>query len=75
MDVVASSGSPKVTKVRALKKQNAEDYQTAHDYYKNLRDAIVDLHKKRLDKTALSKVPDGVHRTKVAIYTVSVRGY
>ncbi len=43
VDFVCKAGTPKATVVRTWK--NRDDYSIATDYYKQLRDAIVEFHK------------------------------
>ncbi|MEN2424693.1 hypothetical protein AA0N74_01440 [Chromobacterium vaccinii] len=54
VDVVSKAGRPKATKVRQIKER--PDYEPALDFYKALRDHIVDCHKKSKGKGALGDV-------------------
>jgi len=44
VDFVIKSGTPKMTQVRAIKKRRVDGYDPSHDYYRKLRDGIVELH-------------------------------
>ena len=43
VDVVAKAGRPKATKVRQVKERHA--YEPAFDFYKSLREHIVENHR------------------------------
>ena len=45
IDFVVKSGSPKLTSVRDTKKQLLEGYSPATDFYKQLREAMVAMHR------------------------------
>jgi hypothetical protein len=45
LDFTMKSGSPKLTSLQETKKQLAQGYDPATDYYKQIRDAIVSHHK------------------------------
>lgn len=54
VDVVSKAGRPKATKVRQVKER--PEYEPAFDFYKPLREHIVDNHRKNGGKTAVSDV-------------------
>lgn len=54
VDVVSTSGLPKSTKLSQIK--HRETYHPAFDFYKPLRDYIVDIHRLNQSKTALSGI-------------------
>ena len=49
VDVVSSAGSPKATKVKQIKFR--DEYHPAFDYYKGLRDYIIEVHKENRPKS------------------------
>lgn len=67
VDIVSSSGIPKVNKVLAIKKRAA--YHPATDYYKGLRSHIIEVHRSSLPK---AQIKQGASKTndpkKVANY-------
>ena len=74
VEVVKKSGLPKVTKVAQIK--NRDVYSPMTDFYKPLRDEIVELHKKNGDKTSLTKVLNGLSDPKKqANYPAAISGY
>lgn len=54
LDFVTRSGAAKQTKVKQLKER--DDYHPAFDYYRVMRDAIVDMHQSGSPKSALDAV-------------------
>lgn len=51
VDVVARSGSPKITKISQIK--NRPEYSPQADFYKAVRECIVQMHEKGLPKSHL----------------------
>ncbi len=73
-EVVSKSGTTKATKVRQIKER--EDYNPATDFYKQLREGIVDLHKKKKDKKELNNLLIGLtDKKKKTNYPDAVKGY
>jgi hypothetical protein len=52
VDIVSKSGTPKATKVAQVKAR--PDYEPAFDFYKALREAIVDIHKDGNQRASLT---------------------
>jgi hypothetical protein len=52
VDIVSKSGTPKATKVVQVKAR--PDYEPAFDFYKALREAIIDIHKDGNQRTSLT---------------------
>lgn len=73
VDVVSKSGSPKATKVRAMK--NRAPYSPATDFYKPLRDGLVELHREGQGRGALVQAADTQDRKKVDAYRALAEGY
>ena len=66
VDFVIKSGTPKLTKVRAIK--NRPEYEPAIDYWRQLREGIKDFHRVGgADKSALDDIVDSLHNTKKII--------
>lgn len=67
VDIVSSSGIPKVNKVLAIKKRG--EYHPAFDRYKGIREHIIDVHRNSLPK---AQIKQGASKTndpkKVASY-------
>lgn len=53
VDFSAATGAARLTSVRKAKAQYAEDYEPAHDFYKGLREAIVERFESGWDAKAL----------------------
>lgn len=75
IDFVNSSGTPKYTRVQEARKQHEEGYRPSHDYWKLLRDRIVDLHRSALPKKTLDSVSNLAHESRRARYREYVRSY
>lgn len=74
VDFVSKSGTPKITVVRRFKHGDA--YRPAFDFYKPVRDAIVDVHEHAKPKKALdASVADLKDPRKLASFTAVVRGH
>ena len=56
VDFVTKTATPKLTVVRKQKKENAEKYEVYTDFYKAVREGIVNMHKKGRDKSALNAI-------------------
>ncbi len=73
IDFVAKAGTPKVTVVRNWK---ARDYSLLTDFYKQLRDAIADLHRQAKPGPALDELlSELTDKKKMANYPAAVHGY
>jgi hypothetical protein len=74
IDVVTKSGSPKATKVAQLK--NRDLYDPATDFYKALREGIVQIHKNSGTKADLPVLLKGItDPKKAANYPAMLTGY
>jgi hypothetical protein len=74
VDFVSKSGTPKITVVRRFKHGDA--YRPAFDFYKPVRDAIVDVHEHAKPKKALDALVAGLKDPrKLASFTAVVRGH
>lgn len=74
VDFVSKSGTPKITVVRRFKRGDA--YRPAFDFYKPVRDAIVDVHEHGNPRKALDAIVAGLKDPrKLASFTAVVRGH
>ncbi len=74
VDFVSKSGTPKITVVRRFKHGDA--YRPALDFYKPVRDAIVDVHEHARPNKALDEIVTGLKDPrKLASFTAVVRGH
>jgi hypothetical protein len=74
VDVVSKAGSPKATKVSQIK--NREKYSPATDFYKTLREGIVNIHESDSSKAALKEILGGLtDKKKIANYPSAIDGY
>jgi hypothetical protein len=74
VDVVSKAGSPKATKVSQIK--NREKYSPATDFYKSLREGIVNIHESCSPKAALKEILGGLtDKKKIANYPLAIDGY
>ena len=58
VDIVSASGTPKATKVRRIK--HRPPYNPAADFYKRLRDSIIEAHQQGEDRSALDQTLSGL---------------
>lgn len=74
VDIVSKSGTPKATKIAQVK--NRVPYNPAADFYKAIRDAIIEMHSTSQGKAHLRKLlPSLVDQKKVSNYHGVVDGY
>ncbi len=74
VDFVSKSGTPKITVVRRFKHGAA--YRPTFDFYKPVRDAIVDVHEHGKRRKALDAIVAGLQDPrKLAAFTAVVRGH
>lgn len=76
VDFVSKVGTPKLTLVKNVKEQLANAYDPASDFYKTVRDGIIEMHKKGDPKTTLDVLLTGLgdHKKQTA-YPPIVAGY
>jgi hypothetical protein len=74
VDFVCKAGSAKLTKVRQIKER--DEYTPATDFYKALREGIVDNHLTSGGRKDLKAILDAVtDHKKIANYTKAIEGY
>jgi len=76
VDFVVASGSPKLTKVREIKRRHRLGYEPAADFWKRLREAIVDMHREGTPPKQLDTViEEQTDQKKLTAYPKAVQGY
>lgn len=74
VDVVSRAGTPKATKVAEIK--NRKPYQPATDFYKPLRDGLIEIHQSGKDKKALADLQNSLtDQKKQSNYPQALEGY
>lgn len=74
VDFVCKAGSAKLTKVRQIKER--EDYSPATDFYKALREGIIENHQAKGGKKALKSILEAItDQKKVGNYNDAINGY
>ncbi|MFM2385541.1 MAG: hypothetical protein RL660_298 [Bacteroidota bacterium] len=74
VDFVCKSGNAKLTKVREIKRRDA--YSPATDFYKALREGIINIHANNEDRKELKTILNSVSDPKkIKNYTVALEGY
>lgn len=76
VDFVSKAGSPKLTVVKNAKKQLAQDYNPATDFYKQIREKIIEFHKSQKSKSWLDNVTKTTEdKKKLTAYPPIIAGY
>lgn len=76
VDFVLKSGTQKLTVVRAVKRQHAEDYDPKKDFYKAFRDGVVALHRERRSVSSLDRLTNALaDKKKQTAYPALIAGY
>lgn len=76
VDFVIKSGTPKLTEVRKIKRQHDEGYHPSRDYWRKLRDGIVEYHQQERDGKFLDALHRGIpDENKRNNYPVLVKAY
>ncbi len=74
VDFASKSGTPKITVVRRFKRGDA--YRPAFDFYKPIRDAIVEVHRRGKPRKSLDALVDGLRDPrKLEPFRAVVRGH
>jgi hypothetical protein len=74
VDFVSKTGGAKLTKVRQIKTR--DEYQPYSDFYKTLREGIIDIHKRGASKKELNNLLDGLtDEKKIKNYPDAISGY
>lgn len=76
MDFVVASGTKKITCVRDAKKQYDRGYDPRFDFYRPLREGIIEMHKKGREPSSLSNVLANLtDQKKISSYPKCIDGY
>ncbi len=76
VDFVSKSGTTRLTCVRKAKGLYQQEYEPAFDFWKPLRDAIVEMHKHNRPKDTLGNVLAGLtDKNKRNLYPSRIRAY
>lgn len=74
IDFVNKSGGAKMTKVKQVKYR--AKYNPSSDFYKILREEIIEIHKNNLDKKILDDLVEKLTDSKKKVnYPISIKGY
>jgi hypothetical protein len=73
VDIVSSAGTPKATKVREVRER--EEYHPMRDYYKGMRERIIDAHRNNLSKKSIKVSAFDVAAHKQHNYSVIANAY
>ncbi len=74
VDIISKSGTPKATKVKQVKLRS--DYEPAHDFYKPLREFIIEIHKDDKPKKDIDKIFGNISdKKKLTSYAQIIDGY
>ncbi len=74
VDIVSARGTPKATKVRQLKRRPT--YDPAADFYKRIREGIVEAHQADQGKVCIDRTMTGLtDQKKITAYPPIVAGY
>lgn len=74
VDIVSRSGLPKANKIVQIKKR--PDYEPAFDFYKPLREHMVEVHKNGGSKESINDVMDRmIDKKKIKNYPEVINGY
>lgn len=75
VDIVSKSGTPKATCVRDVKAQMSAPYDPATDYYRGIREAIIEAHVNGLGKRHISTAANAANFRRAATYTQLAADY
>lgn len=76
VDFVIKSGVPRLTLVRDTKKKHDEPYNKARDYYRKIRDKIIEIHKNKDNIVKLNNLMDDVlDKNKQENYPLLISNY
>jgi hypothetical protein len=76
IDFTLKSGTPKITSLKEAKKQILEPYNPAKDYYKQIRDAVINHHRNGTPYSHVEAIASSVqNKTKQINYPLIAAGY
>jgi hypothetical protein len=75
VDIVLKSGTPKATAVKVVKEQVTTPYDPATDFYKGIREAIIEAHQLGLGKRHITNTAASAHANRISSYTALATNY
>lgn len=76
VDFATKAGMSQITALKEIKRQQEEDYAPFRDFYKKLREGIVDFHRRgSTNKRELDALARGLPDSKVNHYELLIKGY
>lgn len=75
VDFVIRSGTARLTYVRNAKRRYGEEYDPAKDYWRGLRNRIIEMHQKEKERTWLDECMERASAKKKVNYAKGVAGY
>lgn len=76
VDFAIKAGTPKLTHVKKVKKEHIRGYHPTRDYYRKLRDGIVEMHRDGMPKSVLDGLVKGIaDQNKTVNYPLLAAGY
>ncbi|MCL4455488.1 MAG: hypothetical protein M1157_07625 [Deinococcus sp.] len=76
VDFVIASGTPRITCIRKAKRLYSQDYKPAFDYWRLLRNQLVEMHEQNLGKQHLDDVVNELNDSrKVEAYQKCIQTY
>lgn len=75
LDFVLTNGTPRLTVVRKAKSEYGREYHRARDFYKPLRDAIIDMHRNQKSKESLDLILNLNDQRKIGPYRERIVSY
>ena len=76
VDFILKTGTPRLTEVRRIKSQHKSGYHPSRDFYRKLRDGIVEYHEYNRERTFFNNLSRGItDRNKLSIYPELINAY
>lgn len=75
VDFVIARGATRITRVKRAKEQYSQDYSPARDFYRQLREGIIDVHYKNQPLSLLDTIVKQASTRKRELYRECVAGY
>lgn len=73
VDIVSSAGTPKANKVREVRER--DEYHPMRDYYKGVREHIIDVHRNNLPRKSIKSGAFNVAKKKQVNYSTIAAAY
>ncbi len=75
VDFVIARGSSRITRIKSAKEQYSQDYSPARDFYKQIREGIIDVHYTGQPLASLDAIASHATARKQDLYKECVTGY